>query len=153
MSALEAARPNLIERLEKGASRLNSENAVLPMFGVVVALIVIIYLLTWAFYRDQSSVSLTGLESERPMLEQAVEIGGIEQGRVVGDRTFDLIGDTWTERGLDIDAEVIRHSVEDPEIQQWLEVHSELGDLSALGGKVRLRLQGRVVEVHFGARD
>lgn len=160
LSAGEATRATLVERLERGASRINVENAVLPMFGVVVALIVIIYLLAGAFHRHQRSELSTGTESEAPMFGRsletsptAAESSGGTDSWVVADRTFDLIGDTWTERGLDVDAEAIRHSAEDAEIQEWLEVHPDLRDLGALGRKVRLRLEGRVVEIHFGALD
>lgn len=160
MSAVEATRPNLVEHLERGASRINAENTILPMFGVVVALIVIIYLLAGAFHRDQSSELSTGPESETPMFERSLETSptasgssGSTRSSVVAGRMFDLIGDTWTERGLDVDAEAIRHSAEDAQIQEWLEVHPELRELSALGRKVRLRLEGGVVEIHFDALE
>lgn len=160
LSSLEASRPTLVERLEKGASRLNAENALLPMFGVVVALLVIIYLLAWAFYRDQNSAPMTGLESAGPAIDISLDTSPSPwetseniDGRIVAGRTFDLLGDTWIERGLDADVVAVRLSTEEPEIQQLLEADSELRELLALGSKVRLRLDGRVVEIHFGAPD
>lgn len=158
LSSLRGSRPTLVERLEEGASRLNSESSIFSMFGVVVALIVIIYLLTWAFYREQESALPVGLESETAVVEQSpgssspsLEDEGSAHGWVIAGRTFDLIGNTWMERGLDVEAEVVERSAGDPGIRQLLEEHPELRDPAAPGRKVRLSFEGRVVEIHYGA--
>ena len=160
LSSLQVSRPTLVERLEEGAGRLNSENSVLPMFGVVVALIVIIYLLTWAFYREQGSTVPAAFESEAPVVERSIEdsarsleSSGSTQTRVMAGRIFDLVGDTWLERGVAAEAEVVEVSVGDPEVRQVLEAHPELRDPGAPGRRVRLRLEGQVVEIQYGAPE
>lgn len=155
LSSLQASRPTLVERFEESAARLNSENPILPMFGVVVALIVIIYLLTWGFYREQESTDLATSESGAPTIERSIddsppslEHAGSTQSRVMAGRVFDLVGDIWLERGVEVEDEFVEISDGDAQILQVLEAHPELRDLGAQERRVRLRLEGRVVEIH-----
>lgn len=160
LSSLQASRPTLVERFEESAARLNSENSVLPMFGVVVALIVIIYLLTWGFYREQESTDPATSESGAPTVERSIEDsppslepGGSAQSRVMAGRVFDLVGDIWLERGVEVEEEFVEISVGDAQTLQVLEAHPELRDPGAQGRRLRLRLEGRVVEIHYDAAN
>ena len=156
LSSREAFKPNLFAQLEKGASRLNT--ALVPMFGVVVALLVIVYLFAWGLDRERGAASsaepgsvdqVSGGVTE-PSQEIADGEDGLEERQVAG-RRFRRIGDIWVERGLETEAEVAARSPDDPEVERWLSRFPELRELSELGGTVRLRLEGRTVEIHFPA--
>lgn len=153
LSALQAMRPNVIDRIGSGAWRLGLDNMVMPMFGILVALVVIIFLLSWGLSRTSSAVSSSARDSERAVPEISLEPSdvpagsGITETRWLAGRPFDLIGDTWVERELDERLEIDRLSSASPEAQRWLEAHPEVRELAELASAIRLRLDGRVVEM------
>jgi anti-sigma factor RsiW len=156
LSALQATRPTLVDRMGSDALRLGLDNVVMPMFGILVALVVIIFLLSWGFSRTSSTVSSPAIDSDRAVPETSLEPSelpagsGITESRWLAGRAFDLIGDTWVERELDERIEIDRLSAASPEAQRWLEAHPEVQDFAELASAIRLRLDGRVVEMPIG---
>jgi len=64
---------SLLDRLERGAGRLHVERWVwLPSFGMVIALVSIIYLFSWALQNQNSAIPVV-LEVESPASEVAEE--------------------------------------------------------------------------------
>jgi hypothetical protein len=153
LSAMQAMRPNLVDRIGNGALRLGLDNVVMPMFGILVALVVIIFLLSWGFSHTSSAVSPSARDSDRARSEISLEPSGVLAGSAITEsrwlagQPFDLIGNTWVERDLDETLEIERLSAESPEAQRWLEGHPEVREFAELASAIRLRLDGRVVEM------
>lgn len=156
LSAVQATRPSLIDRIEEGATRLGTDNALLPMFGVVVALIVIIYLLSWGYSRVPSpDLPPEPVPAERSSDRGPVSVGteSVTESRQAAGRTFDLIGDTWIERGIDEQLDADRYSLDATQVQSWFAEYPDLQGLFGPASGIRLRIDQRVVEIRLADAD
>jgi hypothetical protein len=68
-----ARRESLLDRLERGAKRLHVERWVwMPTFGIVMALVSIMYLVSWGLHRQQQGLPVV-LDAEFPPAEASEE--------------------------------------------------------------------------------
>lgn len=177
LAAQQATRPTLVDKLEKGARRFTVQATVAPVFAVVLALALIIYLLSWGIHRQEHGNIPVILETEpmsaaeeapvaeemaarsevgarvgavsAPASENAPEKRDRQPERRRAGRTFVRHGETWIEEGLDLEGAVDQLSFDDSVVQSWVQIYPELGELQSLGGTIRLRVEGRVVEIVF----
>lgn len=141
LAGLGPSPPTLAERLERGASLFNWGNSLLPLFGVVVALAIIIYLVATAIqWRDMAGTD-----------DLAIESGSMVEIRAVADRIFEREDEIWIERGLQGAAVTGRYPVGDSRVEEWLGESPELRELADLGGVVRVRVGEGIVEIDFDA--
>ncbi|MDX1502111.1 MAG: zf-HC2 domain-containing protein [Thermoanaerobaculia bacterium] len=139
---LQQKRPpgSLVARLEERVRRVPVTPPLLPLFGVLLALAIALYLLALAAARWESS----GPGQQRPAPPSAetapAEPPAAGWRRLAG-RDFRRSGDVWLERGVG--------PQESAERVEWLspDLAAELAELSDLDGPVRLRLHGRLVEI------
>jgi Putative zinc-finger len=133
--------PSLTQRLEGRARRFNTRSALPPFFGVVLALGVIIYLLSFAIAREERTATQlilghTGTEVGAPLLGDRRELAG---------RVFLWTGEVWAERGTEDVAADRRLEggvrSDDPALADLV------AGLSALDGGVRFRYGGQVLEL------
>jgi len=145
LTSLKASQPTLVQRLEQGASRFNLQPSIVPIFAIVVALIVIIYMLSWGLHRQATGRIPVHLEPDNAMVESL----GMESSRQIAGRTFNLTDGVWVEEGLAGEIVVETMSRSDPRVQEWLAEGPEAREIAALGDRVRLTMGSRVVEVRF----
>lgn len=179
LAARQATTSTLVEKLEKGARRFTVQATVAPVFAVVLALALIIYMLSWGIHRQEHGNVPVILETEpmsavekAPAAEEmaarsevGVRVGAVsapESENALGKRdrqserrgagrNFLRHGETWIEEGLGVEGAVDQFSFDDPVVQSWVQVYPELGELQSLGGTIRLRVEGRVVEIVFSS--
>lgn len=147
-AALQASRPSLVERLEQGVSRFNFQSTIAPVFAVVMALILIIYTLSWGIHRQANGRIPVHLEPQEMTVDAAV----LDSPRQVAGRTFGLVNGIWAEEGLDTNAVAEPILASDPRVQSWFARSPELKDLETLGERVRLTMGDAVVEIRFDDR-
>lgn len=180
LAAVEAQRPALVEKLEAGARRFTSQAAVVPVFAVVLALCLIIYLLSWGVHQQEQRRVPVILEGEQvPLVQEppaaegvaaksdaparveamgaapldgAADEGDRQPREQWGGRTFVRRGEVWIEKGLEVGGPVDQFTFDDPVVQSWLRSYPELRELQRMGGTVRLRIENRVVEIVVRAR-
>jgi len=145
LASLQATEPTLMRRFERGVARVNLQSSIAPVFAVVVALILIIYLLSWGLHRQATGRIPVHLESQTT----AVEGSGVESHQQVAGRTFDLYEGVWIEQGLEDRPVVEVLGDTDSRVQNWLAENPELKAIDTLGGSVRLAIDGRVVEIRY----
>lgn len=145
LASLEASQPTLIQRLEHHASRFILQPSIAPIFAIVMALILIIYLLSWGLYRQATGRIPVHLEPERTRIESTE----VESPRQIAGRAFRLDDGVWVEGGLGDETPVESMSSSDPRVQSWLAATPELQEIAALGDRVRLRMGDRVVEIRI----
>lgn len=174
-AALEAKRPTLVERLEASAKRFTLHAAVAPVFAVVLALGLIIYLLSWGIHQQEQGHVPVILEAEqepeaknppaaegvaaRSEVPARAEVFGAASSEDVRDRgdrqprerwagrEFSRRGEVWIEKGVEIGGAVDQFAFDDPVVQSWLQSYPELRELQRMSGTVRLRIENRVVEI------
>lgn len=73
----------------------------------------------------------------------------ILESRPAAGRTFDRQGDLWIEQGVGATTPTIYLTNGSQLARQWWERYPELEELVDLGGSVRLRLDGEIVEIRF----
>lgn len=134
--AAEAGRTGLGERLEETVRTLFVQPWLTPIFGLVVALALILYLFSFGVARNQAP----GTRLVVPPAEFSPSGGSV---RMIAGRDFTRTGGVWIERGLDAAAPAavldFSSSAAPPELAPFAE----------LGGRVRLAHDGRVVELIF----
>ena len=132
--AAEADREGLQGRLERTIKTLFVQPALTPIFGLVVALALILYLFSFGVARQQArGTRLVVPVSEAPA--KSVE-------RTIEGRRFTLTDGVWLEQGLDASTPVAVRELTS-------EVPAELRPFAELGARVRLLLDGRPVELVF----
>ncbi len=134
--AAEANRASLGSRLEETVKTVLVQPSLTPVFGLVVALALILYLFSFGVARRQE-----GGTRLVPVFDSATPA---ESARTIGDRSFDEVDDVWVERGLDPAA-----AVEVLDLSSGGPLPPELAAYRELGPRVRLRYEGRIVEVNF----
>lgn len=130
-------RAHPLRRTAESLRRWTDQPLLLPLFGVVTALAVLLYLFTaWSERAGHPGTRLV-LGSE----EQVVARSTVE----VADRTFERFEGRWIERGVEAAsaAETVDLTVPDP-------TRPELEPYRELGGRVVLLSDGVVIEVDFG---
>ena len=145
LASLEASRPTLIQRLEQGVARINLQSNLAPLFAIVVALILIIYMLSWGLHRQATRRIPVHLEPQDTTIDAPV----MESSRQLAGRSFDLVDGVWIEHGLagvDVEEQV---SGSDPRVQSWFVSYPELEEIADLGSRVRLAIEEKVVEIRF----
>ena len=167
-SAATSAYPqSLMDRLEKGASRLHIERWVwMPTFGMVIALVSIIYLFSWGLERRNHGLPVV-FNDETPEVKSADNLGSPQRLRQesmlgeapdealsprtaqVGDRSFELVDGLWIEKGVDPRAPSMSVDPVETGAPEWLEQLPNLAELERLGGPVRLRIGDRLVQLEF----
>lgn len=167
-SAAASAYPqSLVDRLEKGASRLHIERWVwMPTFGMVIALVSIIYLFSWGLERRHHGLPVI-FNDETPELQGTDNVGSPQrlqqesmQGEApdaalpprtaqVGDRSFELVEGLWIEKGVDPKAPSMSVNPAEKVVPEWWEQLPNLTELERLGGPVRLRVGDRLVQLEF----
>lgn len=91
-------RESLMDRLEKAASRVHVERWVwMPTFGMVVALVSIIYLFSWGLHRQQQSLP-AALDVEAPAAESTAEVNASTPGRTSPSEIDEIAVATQSER-------------------------------------------------------
>jgi len=148
LASVEAAQPTLIQRLEQHLSRFSLQPSIVPIFAVVMALILIIYMLSWGLHRQATGRIPVRLE---PEVSESTPVAGQAMGssRQIAGRAFTLIAGIWVEEGLQAEEVAEAMSGSDPAVQSWLAATPELQELATLGDPVRVRLEERVVEIRF----
>jgi hypothetical protein len=136
------------DRWERFVHLLRFESSVLPFLALVVALGGIALVFTSALERSQTSkrsrlIWVGPAEEAAPAVEagSAPEDSLTVSSRVVRGRTFDQLGGSWVERGVD--------PLREPD-RQGQATSFELAPYSELRGRVLLVVEGKVVEVFFG---
>lgn len=175
LAAQQASRSTLVDRLEKGARRFTVQATVAPVFAVVLALALIIYMLSWGIHRQEHGNVPVILEPEPMAVTEGASVADEKAVRSeVGDRASALSapaaedvpgkrdrqaeqrragrafvrhGEIWIEEGLEVESVTERLSFDDPVVQSWLKSYPELRDLQSLGGTIRLRVEDRVVDI------
>jgi anti-sigma factor RsiW len=138
--AAERDRQTLGGRLEQSLKTFLVQPSLTPVFGLVVALALILYLFSFGVARRQQ-----GGTRLVPVFESATPVA---ESRTVAGRTFDSVEGIWVERGLDpaVPVEVVdlrSGALQQPELEVFRE----------LGTRVRLRFEGRVVEAIFSPSE
>ena len=170
-AAASAHRQSLMDRLEKGASRLHIERWVwMPTFGMVIALVSIIYLFSWGLERRNQALpevfndetpeleSSENVESPQRLREES-RLGDVSDEALsprtarVGDRSFELVDGLWIEKGVDPGAPSLSVDPVEAVAPEWLEQLPSLAELNRLGGPVRLRVGDRLVQLEFDRRE
>lgn len=148
LASLEICQPTLTQRLEQRVSRFSLQPSVAPIFAIVVALIVIIYMLSWGLHRQATGRIPVHLESE--VTESAtVEGQGMGSSRQIAGRAFTLEAGIWIEEGLEGQTVAETMSSSDPRAPAWLADTPELQEITALGDRVQLMMGDRVVEIRL----
>lgn len=146
----------LSERLESTARRLRLQPVLAPVFGVVLALAVILYLFAAGVARDRErptrliiGPSAGAADEGEPAAPAAAprppaRVAAPLESREVAGRLFDRAGEWWVERGLPEGTEVERLEAValDPEAAAALEPFRDLR-------RARLLHHRRVVEVIY----
>lgn len=146
LTSVQSSRPTLIQRLEQGASRFNVQPSIAPIFAIVVALILIVYMLSWGLHRQATGRIPVHLEPLETVVENPVNS---PSWLIIGAKRFHLVDGLWIEEGLDRDAVAEPIPPSDPRVQAWFLRFPDLRQLEGLGGPVRLRLGSQVVEIQF----
>lgn len=137
---LESGRPTLLRSIELALGRMPLQSTLAPLFALVLALAVIIYLFAYGLDRDRAAGTRVILNPE---------VRAVVESRQIEGRTFDRTGDTWVERGLVADEDVrvvdLRPGSGEPAIAN----RGDLEPFAQLGGRVRLQLAEEVIEVVF----
>lgn len=133
--------PTLTQRLEGRARRFNTRSALPPFFGVLLALGIIIYLLSFAIAREERAsthviLGHSGAEVGAPLLGDRREVAG---------RVFLWTGQIWAQRGTE-DGVADRRL--EPGVRPADPALAELVDrLAALEAGVRFRYGGQILEL------
>jgi anti-sigma factor RsiW len=136
--AAEADRSDLRSRLEQTLKTLFVQPSLTPVFGLVVALALILYLFSFGVARHQGRGTRVVVPPTVPAVDPGLRtVAGVE---------FTLADGIWIERGLDPSApfRVLELSGEVP---------SELVPFAELGARVRLMHRGEPVELIFPRPD
>ena len=132
--ALEAERIGLGRRLEETFKTFLVQPSLTPVFGLVVALALILYLFSFGVARHSARGTRLVVPSSAQPVARVVTVAG---------REFVSVEGVWAERGLESTAavEVLDY--------RMVEAPAELRPFAELGGPVRLTYRGRPVEVLF----
>lgn len=130
--AAEADRLGLQGRLERTIKTLFIQPSMTPIFGLVVALALILYLFSFGVARQQ----IRGTRLVVPVSPAA------PVARMIAGREFIRTDGVWVERGLEPTAPVTV-------LELGVEIPVELLPFAGLGERVRLIQDGQVVEVVF----
>ncbi len=133
--AVETGRPRLGTRLEETVKTFLVQPSLTPIFGLVVALALILYLFSFGVARQQERG--TRLVVPAPAPESVVV-------RTIEGREFALSGEIWIERGLEKVA-----SFETLDLSAAETLPDELEPFAQLGGRVILTHEGRPVMAVF----
>ncbi len=146
---------SFLDRLESGLSIFSRQSSLLPMFGVVMALAVILYLFSVALERSQSG--LLPVFFDDPPAAAAVAAAGERRelaGRVLVLRAATAPGEAhraaaevWVEEGVSPEAVSRRVDLGSPAGQRLAAEHPELEELAELGARAVIVLDGEVVEI------
>ena len=131
----------VLRRTEESLRRWSDQPLLLPLFGVVTAMAVLLYL--FSAWSERSREPGTRVVVAPPTEEGVVAPA---QPRRVGDRLFALVEGRWVEEGLDPTAVVASVDLVVPR-EEW----AALEVFRPLGGRVVLRHEGRPLEVVFEA--
>jgi hypothetical protein len=134
--AAEKDRTTLSSRLEDTVKTFLVQPSLTPVFGLVVALALILYLFSFGLARRQEG-------GTRLVVPVTDSVAAAEAPRVVNERTFELEDGVWVERLLD------GAPVEVLDFSAGQAVPPELEAYQVLGERVRLELDGRAVELIF----
>ncbi len=147
VTSLARVESGFLEKLEAQISRWTYSGSLLPLFAVVLALVVVMYLFSLGLARHQSGllpVELQPAEKHAETAESSPAAGRIVE---VGTRQLILVGDIWIERGLEEAAEVEVVGAAHPAARSLLEAEPELGELLDRGQSIRLREDGKILEI------
>lgn len=133
--AAETGRDGLRNRLEETVKTFLVQPSLTPVFGLVVALALILYLFSFGVARHQERG--TRLVVPGPALQT-------ETVRTVAGREFTLSAGVWIERGLERAS-----SLELLDLSNGETIPDELAPFAQLGPQVRLSYRGRPVMVVF----
>ncbi len=135
--AAEADRAGLRAQLERTVRTVFVQPSLTPVFGLVVALALILYLFSFAVARDRA----TGTRLVVPSAESSPSRQTV---RMIEGRDFLRVDAVWVERGLGAAAPeaVLEFTADSP-------APPALAPFARLGGRVRLAHEGHVVELVF----
>lgn len=136
--ALEADRTGLRAGLEETVKTFMLQPSLTPIFGLVVALALILYLFSFGVAREQAGGTRLVVP---PPLSEPVPGPAI---RTIDGREFRLSGELWIESGLEPVT-----TVEALDLTGAEAVPPELAPFAELGGTVWLTYEGRAVAVVF----
>ena len=138
--ALAGDPPGLLDRFESQLSIFTRQSPLLPMFGVVMALAVFIYLFAVAVDRSRSSLTPVVFEVPAP----AASVGDERQ---LAGRVLTWQGEAWVEEGVSLEAVSRTLELDSDAGRRAIAERPELGELSALGAPAVIELAGEVVEI------
>ncbi len=138
--ALAGDPPGLLDRFESQLSIFTRQSPLLPMFGVVMALAVFIYLFAVAVDRSRSSLTPVVFDVPAP----AASVG--EQQELAG-RTLVWRGEAWVEQGVSAEAASRTLELDSDAGRRAVAERPELAELAELGAPAVIELAGEVVEI------
>lgn len=136
---------SVLDRVENRLSIFNRQSSILPMFGVVLALVVFVYLFAVAL--DQSRRGLIPVVFEDPATAAAGEEAGAADRSELAGRLFLLRDGAWVEEGVSPEAVSRTLTVDSEAGRELLAAHPELEELARLQDPVILELDGEVIEI------
>lgn len=151
---LESAKVTLAQSFEDRLTRLLRQPLLAPLFAVIIAFGVILYIFSLGVARQTASetrVVIGGVEpssvsGEPPPPSRETGVDGLAPSLTIAGREFLLVENVWTERGL-----------EDRVPEERLDLASggvlppALSELGRRSGTYRLMVDGRVVEIVVAA--
>lgn len=144
---LETRRPRFQETLERGLDFFGSQSTLAPAFALVVALAAILYMFSWGVerYREPGTQIVIETPSGRAAAGEVAEA----TTRRLGGRDFERLAGAWVERGSESEPVAERLDLSALDAATLGREHPGLAPFAALGGVVRLRRDGVLLEVVF----
>jgi anti-sigma factor RsiW len=144
--ALAGDRLSVLDRVENRLSIFNRQSPILPMFGVVLALGVFIYLFAVALERSRSSLT------EVVFVDSVGEAPAAGESRQIAGRVLDRValaegGEVWLEEGVSREAVSRTVELDSAAGDRLAAEHPELRELADLGAPAVIELAGEVVEI------
>lgn len=138
--ALQQSRESTWSRLELQMARFSAQSPLIPLFAVVIALVLIIYLLASGLSRQVGS----GTE----IVIAPTEIENSEM-REIGSRVFEKQADRWVEQGWIGKFPVRKVDTKGAELAGWITIEPALAELEELGAVVWIVLDDEPVEIDY----
>jgi len=158
------SRPGLSERFEDFLGDISMQTRLAPVFALVMALAVILYIFSQGVARQERArvpiivgpfaAPTVKLEERSPAAEEeAVGMRAAESKlaaapeRWLGDRRFLWLDGIWFEEGVESSEIALVVQFDDPALAEGMRL--DLAQFEELGEKVRLRYRDQVIEVLF----
>lgn len=129
-----------LDRMVSGLSIFNRQSTLLPMFAVVLALAIFIYLFSVAV--EQSQSGLTPVVFDAPAIET-------DDPREIAGRRLTLRDGAWVEADVDPQAAARILTLDSEEGRRLLAEYPDLEGLTALAPPAVIEIDGEIVELRW----